>query len=161
MATTPTNTTDETKEHPASVEVPRQDTITKETVDIAKKQAETTGGHDAGIKSRNLSAEETRQQALKDDEDKGLINGIPKDEFKGMTLGQQRRAELNNPYSDLRNRVTVQDEVDFQILSNTNAYTIEAMTGIPLAKLIERAKELNVPLKESAAGNGQPGAVHG
>jgi hypothetical protein len=154
MADTPTKTTEE---RPASVEVPRQDQPSHDQVKAAQKQAETTGGHDAEIKARTLSAEETRQQALKDDEAKGLINGIPKDEFNGMTLGKQRRAELNNPYSNLRNRITLQDEVDFQILSNTNAYTIQAMTGVELPQLIERAKELDAPLKDTAAGNGGPG----
>jgi hypothetical protein len=154
MADTPTKTTDE---RPTSIEVPRQDKIRHEDVVTAQEQAKARGGAEADLKARTLTAEESRQNALKAEDAKGLINGIPKDEFKGMTLGAQKRAELNNPYSNLRNRVTIQDEVDFQILSNTNAYTIEAMTGVPLPKLIERAKELNAPLKDTAAGNGGPG----
>ncbi len=154
MANAPTNTKDE---HPLSVEVPRQDQVSQEDADTAQKQADTTGGHDAEMKARVVTAEETRQEALKADTDKGLIHGIPVGEFKGMSLGKQKRAELANPYSDLRNRLTQQDEVDFQILNNTNAYTIEAMTGVPLQKLIERAKELDAPLKDTAAGNGGPG----
>jgi hypothetical protein len=145
----------------ASVVVPRQDEVKTEDVTAVQAQAEATGGHDAEIKAKVLTAEEVRQKALKDDESKGLVNGIPKEEFDKMSLGDRRRAELNNPYSDLRNRITQQDEVDYQILSNTNAYTIEAMTGVSLEKLKVRSAELGVPLKDSAAGNGQPGAIHG
>lgn len=150
MADTPNNDN-------KAVIVPRQDQPEQSDVTAAKEQAAATGGFDAEMKAKTLTAEEVRQKALKDDTAKGLVHGIPKEEFKGMSLGAQKKAELANPYSDLRNRLTQQDEVDFQILSSTNAYTIEAMTGVPVSKLIERAKELGVPLKDTSAGNGGPG----
>jgi hypothetical protein len=140
-----------------SVAVPRQDQDAPSPAEVARHQADVTKGADAGIKARELSGEELRQQALKDDAAKGLKHGVLKEQYDKMTLGQQKRAELNDPYSDLRNRITPEDEVDFLILSNTNAYTIEAMTGVPIAKLVERAKELDVNLKDTSAGNGGPG----
>src|SRR5687768_6494050 len=105
MVNTPAKTTEETKEHSASIEVPRQDEVTKEDAKTAQQQAKATGGADAEVHARVLTAEQTRQAALKADEDKGLVNGIPKKEWETMSLGQQRRAELNNPYSDLRNQL--------------------------------------------------------
>jgi hypothetical protein len=141
----------------ASVEVPRQDQTTPVNAEAATAQFKATGGADAEVAAKAMTAEDIRQKALKDEAAAGRIHGVPKDEFQKLTLGEQKRAELNNPYSDLRNRLTQQDEVDYQILSSTNAYTIEAMTGVPISKLTERAKELGVNLKDSAAGNGGPG----
>lgn len=148
---------DANKSNNQSVEVPRQDVPAHEDVKTVQEQADITKGHDAEMKARQMTAEETRQKALADDKAKGLVHGIPKDEFDKMSLGMQKKAELANPYSDLRNRLTLQDEIDFSILNNTNAYTIEAMTGVPVPKLIERAKELGVALKDTSAGNGGPG----
>lgn len=140
-----------------SIAVPRQDQDAPSPAEQAQKQAEVTKGHDAEIKARELTGEELRQKALKDEADRGMKHGLLKEQYDKLSLGEQRRAELNDPYSDLRNRVSPQDEVDFQILSNTNGYTIEAMTGVPLAKLMERAKELGVTLKDTSAANGGPG----
>jgi hypothetical protein len=140
-----------------SIAVPTQDQNAPSPAAQAQEQAKVTKGHDAEVKARELTGEELRQKALKDEAAKGMIHGLLKEQYDKMTLGQQKRAELSNPYSDLVNRVTPQDEIDLQILSNTNAYTISAMTGEPIDKLIARAKELDINLKDTSAGNGGPG----
>jgi hypothetical protein len=149
------NNTNEDKNK--SITVPRQDQDVPSPAEVAQEQANVTKGHDAEVKARELSGEELRQKALKAEADKGMKHGLLKEQYDKMSLGEQKRAELNDPYSDLRNRITPQDEVDFQILSNTNGYTIEAMTGVPLAQLFERAKELGTTIKGNSAANGGPG----
>lgn len=72
------------------------------------------------------------------------------------TLAEKRREEMNDPKSNLRNQVSQDDVVDFQLLSNTPAQVIEAMTGISRQDLEQRAKELNTTLKGSLAGDFRP-----
>jgi hypothetical protein len=140
-----------------SIEVPRQDQDAPSPAEVAREQAKVTKGADAEIKARELSGEELRQKAIKEEAERGMKHGLLKEQYDKLSLGDQKRAELNDPYSDLRNRITEQDEVDFQILNNTNGYTIEAMTGVPLAKLFDRAKELGTTIKGNSAANGGPG----
>ena len=67
-------------------------------------------------------------------------------------LAAEKRKDMGDTKSDLRNQVSKQDIIDFQLLSNTPAQVIIAMTGESLAELEKRAKELEVNLKGSLAG---------
>ena len=125
----------------------------KSTADKAQDQFDAKKTQEAEVAAVAAKADEARATAQADDKQAGLVHGIPKDEFDKMNLGQQKRVEMGDPNSPLRNQETKQDEVDFQLLSATNAYTIEAMTGVSLADLKKRADELGIGLKGSAAGD--------
>lgn len=70
-----------------------------------------------------------------------------------LSLAERKRQEMKSTSSDLRNQVTTQDVVDFQLLSNTPAQMIAAMTGWTIDQLAARAKELETTLKGSVAGS--------
>jgi len=124
--------------------------------DKANEQAAANGTFESELAAKQLTAEEARQKAIKDDADNGLKHGMPKDEFNKLPLGEQLRTQMNDVNSDLRNRTTKKHEVDFQLLNSTNAFTISAMTGQSLDDLAKRAEEIGVTLKGSAAGDFKP-----
>lgn len=70
-----------------------------------------------------------------------------------LSISAQKRLEMDNLTSDLRNQVTPDDIMDFQLLSNTPAQIIAAMTSKTMNQLEARAKELEVTLKGSLAGS--------
>ena len=75
---------------------------------------------------------------------------------KSVSLAESRRAEMNDIKSDLRNQVSVQDVADFQLLSNTPAQLIVAMTNMSLEQLQARAELLGTTLKGNQAGSVVP-----
>ena len=82
-----------------------------------------------------------------------LKYGMPVKQYNGLSHAEKRRLQINDATSDLRNQVTPEDIADFQLLSNTPAQIITAMTGMPTSVLQERANALNVTLKGSLAGS--------
>lgn len=76
-------------------------------------------------------------------------------ENKELPLRERLALDMQNTSSNLRNQVTVEDTVDFQLLSNTPAQIIVAMTGKTMEQLKERADEIGVTLKGSLAGSMQ------
>lgn len=82
--------------------------------------------------------------------------GIPESQFNKLNLRQQKNLEMADDTSPLRNQASVADIVDFQLMSNTPAQSIQAMTGWSLEKLGARAKELETTLKGSLAGDFKP-----
>ncbi len=74
------------------------------------------------------------------------------------SLREQKLEEFNDPTSKLRQQDGVENTMDFQLLSNTNAHTIAAMTGKTIEQLQARALELGTTLKGSAAFDGGPGS---
>jgi hypothetical protein len=60
---------------------------------------------------------------------------------------------MADPGSPLRNQLTPEDAVDFQLLSNTTAETICAMTGKSMDFVAKRASELAIDLKGTLAGS--------
>ena len=72
-----------------------------------------------------------------------------------MTLRERLDADMKNESSNLRNQVSVSDIVDFQLLSNTPAQVVAAMTGKTIEELKNRADEIGVTLKGSLAGSMQ------
>lgn len=77
----------------------------------------------------------------------------PQAESKQLSLKERLARDMHDPTSDLRNQATVQDIVDFQLLSSTPAEVIAAMSGYSLDQLGARAKEVGVTLKGSLAGD--------
>ena len=70
-----------------------------------------------------------------------------------LSLGEKLRRDMLDNDSDLRNQTNKENTRDFQLLSNTPASIISAMTGFSLQELDIRAKELNTTLKSGAAGD--------
>jgi hypothetical protein len=71
-----------------------------------------------------------------------------------MAANEARRAQMNDPKSDLRNQVSKDDVADFQLLSNTPVRIIMAMTDYTQDELQKRADSLGVTLKGDLAATG-------
>jgi hypothetical protein len=76
----------------------------------------------------------------------------PEPTVEVLSLREQKLKDMANPSSDLRNQEGVENIVDFQLLSNTPAEMIQAMTGWSIEQLADRAKQLETTLKGSLAG---------
>lgn len=96
----------------------------------------------------NNNQTETPKPVAKEDE----VYGMPKSQFEKLSLRRQKDLEMQDIKSDLRNQVDTQNLVDFQLLSNTPAQLIVAMTNWSLEQLGNRAKELDTTLKGHQAG---------
>lgn len=82
-----------------------------------------------------------------------IVYNMPESQYARLSYGEQRRLQMSDFTSALRNQATPEDAADFQLLSNTPADIVVAVSGLSFEQVAERAEKLGVTLKGSLAGS--------